>query len=99
MSEHEAYQLKMEAMLAEWPHRIELMAERTPTIVPAKRPVYEGLITLMREKYQEAVRRLSEYRAAAETAWPDARKNLERAWSDLANAYEKALCQFEGVKN
>ena len=99
MSESEAYLLKMDAMLAEWPHRIEMMAERTPTIVTAKRPVYEGLIKLMREKYQDCLRRLSEYRAAAASALPESRLNLERAWSDLANAYEKALCQFEGVKN
>lgn len=99
MSEYQAYQLKMEALLAEWPHRIELMAERAPTIVPAKRPVYDECLKKMRDAYEDSRRALAADQASGESERPEARKSLERAWSNLANAYEKALCQFEGVKN
>jgi hypothetical protein len=99
MSERLAYQSKMEAMLTEWPERMALMEGRAPAIPAAKREVYSGWLKQMREKFEETQRKLAEYRAAADAAWPEARKNLERAWSDLANAYEKALTQFDGVKN
>lgn len=99
MSERVAYQSKIEALLTEWPERIALMEGKAGTIAPAKREVYAGLMKQMREKFEDIRRKLSDYRAAGDAAYPEARKALERAWSDMANAYEKALCQFEGVKN
>jgi hypothetical protein len=99
MSERLAYQSKIEAMLNEWPERMTLMEGRVWAIPAPKREVYAELMKQMREKFEEVRLKLADYRNAGDSAWPETRKNLERAWSDLANAYEKSLCQFEGVKN
>ena len=99
MSERLAYQSKIEALLNEWPEKIALMESKKDSIVPPKRETYSGLLKQMRDGLEEVRRKLADYRSASESSGPEARKNLERAWSGLANAYEKALCQFEGVKN
>ena len=99
MSERLAYQRKMEALLEEWPAKISFMESRAPTIATDKRAVYDGLLKLMREKLDENRRLLDASESAGEAGWTEAEPRLKRAWSDLANAYEKALCQFEGVKN
>lgn len=97
MSERDVVERKMGTMLGEWPERLALMESRAPAIPGARRAVYDDLLAKMRANYGEAVRALGDYRSAA--AEPPARQRLERAWSDLVNAYEKALTQFEGVKN
>lgn len=99
MSERFAYERKIEAMLTEWPERIAFMERRTHAIPETRRVVYTGLVERMRETYAQTRRHLDEYRSANDSAWPQAQKTLERSWNDLASAYEKALCQFEGVKN
>jgi hypothetical protein len=99
MSEALAYQRKMEALLSEWPGKISFMESRTSVIAPDRRAVYEGLLKTMREKLDETVRLLEESRARGHEGADEGRQRIERSWYELANAYEKALCQFEGVKN
>jgi hypothetical protein len=99
MSERDVVERKMGTMLGEWPERLALMESRAPAIPDARRGVYNDLLAKMRANYGEAVRALGDYGSAAAAAEPQARQRLERAWSDLVNTYEKALTQFEGVKN
>lgn len=98
MSEYEAYERKMTALLAEWPDRMALMESRAPAIPESRRATYHEILAEMRARYGDAVRALSEFRGAAAGSEP-ARAALEKSWANLAAAYEKALCQFEGVKN
>lgn len=99
MNEAFAYQRKMEALLSEWPGKISFMESRAPVIATEKRAVYDGLLKTMREKLDETERFLADARARGPEAWDEGRQRIQRSWNELANAYEKALCQFEGVKN
>ena len=99
MNEAVAYQRKMEALLSEWPGKISFMESRASVIAAEKRTVYDGLLKTMREKLDETERFLADSRARGPEGWEEARQRIQRSWYELANAYEKALCQFEGVTN
>src|SRR5690242_8595488 len=98
MEDREGFEEKMAALLAEWAVKIEFMADRARVIAPEKRAAYDGFVAAMRLRYGDAARALADLKSGR-NAGPGAQASIDILWKHMTNAYEKALCQFEGVHN
>ena len=98
MTEAAAYQSKMADLLNEWRDKVAYMETKSPGISPDKRAAYEAQVAVMRARHAEAV---SVFAGGASglASWTEVQPKVQALWKQMTNAYEKALCQFEGVKN
>ena len=97
MSDKQALELKMEAVLSEWAVKLLESEKRAPFVKPGAKDAYVQYMNTMRAKLLESKTRLNELKAATESNWAPAGQALEKSWSEFVAAFSKSLIQFEGA--
>lgn len=88
----ELLQRRLETQLKEWSTRIDHLraeAERDMADAELREEIYEKL-QILRDKHAAAMKKLEELQRSGEKAWKSVRKDVDRLWSDLQDAFENA---------
>lgn len=91
----QAYQEKLEAQLAEWDARLDLIKAKAKGLEGEAKIEYENQLQALQHQRQEALARLKDLRRRSELAWEDLKDGTERAWGELGKAMESFASRFK----
>ena len=94
MEMKDAYQDKMEARLREWQARIEVLKARADQAEAGQKIRYQEEIESLRTQQQQVQEKLGELRTASADAWEEVRTGVEKAWTNLQDATQRATDKF-----
>jgi hypothetical protein len=95
MATKEAYRQKLEAQLAEWDARLDVLNARARKASADVRIEYENELQGLKRQRERAHETLAELGRRSETAWEDMKVGAERAWGEMAGALEKVTARFK----
>lgn len=95
MATKEAYQKKLEAQLAEWDAKLDVLAARARNATAAARISYEDELESLRARRADAHTALQELGKRGEDAWEDMKDGIEKAWDDMGKAMERIAARFK----
>jgi chromosome segregation ATPase len=95
MATKEAYRQKLEAQLAEWDARLEVLNARARKASADARIDYENELQGLKRQRERARDTLAELGRRSENAWEDVKTGAERAWDDMASALDKVAARFK----
>ncbi len=91
----QAYREKFEAQLQEWDAQLDLMKARASKLKADAKIEFEGQLTALQQKRQQAIAKLEDLSQRSEDAWDDLKAGTERAWSELAKAMDSIAVRFK----
>ena len=94
MSKKEAYEKKLEAQLKEWKTDIDKMKAKAEKADAEARLEYYKQIEDLRSKQEAVQKKLTELKAAGESAWEDLKSGIDLAWTSLAESIKSARSRF-----
>lgn len=86
----EVLQRRLETQLKEWSTRIDHLkaeAERDMADAELREQLYDRLQKL-RDMQRVAIEKLEELKRSGKNAWKSAKKDIDRLWSDIQDAFE-----------
>jgi len=95
MNATDAYVKKIEARLEELDAEIDRMKAQAKGAEAEVQLEYIRHLSELREKREEAGRKLKELRAAGDDALGDIQAGMENAWKELKNAIDQAKTRFK----
>jgi chromosome segregation ATPase len=95
MATKEAYRQKLEAQLAEWDARLDVLNARARKASADARIDYENELQGLKRQRERARDTLAELGRRSENAWEDVKTGAERAWDDMASALDKVAARFK----
>jgi len=95
MPEKKDFLEKQKAQIAEWSKQIdELMQTAKNARVDASVRI-ENYIEDLRERLEDLRLKMEDVKKSGDTGWHDLRTGMEKAWKDLAAAFDKAKSRFK----
>jgi hypothetical protein len=94
MSKKEAYEKKLEAQLQEWKTDIDKMKAKADKADAEAKLEYYKQIEELRTKQEAAQKKLTELKAAGESAWEDLKAGIDLAWTSLGESIKSARSRF-----
>jgi chromosome segregation ATPase len=94
MSKKEAYEKKLEAQLQEWKTDIDKMKAKADKADAEAKLEYYKQIEDLRTKQEAAQKKLTELKAAGESAWEDLKSGIDLAWTSLGESIKSARSRF-----
>ncbi|MFZ2632319.1 MAG: hypothetical protein WA081_09980 [Desulfosalsimonadaceae bacterium] len=95
MTEKKDFLEKQKAQIAEWNKQIdELMQAAKKAKVDAS-VKFENYIDDLRERLEDMRLKMEDVKKSGDTSWHDLRTGMEKAWKDLAAAFDKARSRFK----
>ena len=95
MATKEAYGKKLEAQLAEWDAKLDVLAAKARNATAAARISYEDELESLRGKRAQALSALQELGKRGEDAWEDMKDGVKKAWDDMGKAVERIAARFK----
>lgn len=95
MATKEAYRQKLEAQLAEWDARLDVLNARARKASADARIDYENEVQGLKRQRERAHETLAELGRRSETAWEDVKVGAERAWDEMGKALDKVAARFK----
>ncbi|MDO9263734.1 MAG: hypothetical protein Q7U02_07195 [Desulfosalsimonadaceae bacterium] len=95
MTEKKDFLEKQKAQIAEWNKQIdELMQAAKKAQVDAS-VKFENYIDDLRERLEDMRLKMEDVKKSGDSGWHDLRTGMEKAWKDLAAAFDKARSRFK----
>ena len=94
MASKDAYDQRLEAQMAEWQAKIDLLKARAERSEAENRIAYHEQVEALQQRREEIKAKLEELRDSGEDAWADIRSGTESAWKALDAAISRALQRF-----
>ena len=94
MSRKDAYEKKLEAQLKEWKTDIDKMKAKADKADAEAKLEYYKQIEDLRTKQEAAQKKLTELKAAGESAWEDLKAGIDLAWKSLGESIKSARSRF-----
>jgi len=94
MATKEAYRKQLEARLAEWDARLDLLAAKAKKATTDARIDYENELGALKRQREHAVQMLSELARRGEGAWDDVKVGAEHAWDEMSRAVDRLAARF-----
>ncbi|MCF8114716.1 MAG: coiled coil domain-containing protein [Desulfotignum sp.] len=94
MSKKEAYEKKLEAQLKEWKTDIDKMKAKADKADAEAKLEYYKQIEDLRSKQEAVQKKLTELKAAGESAWEDLKSGIDLAWTSLGESIKSARSRF-----
>ena len=94
MEMKDAYQDKMEARLREWQARIDVLKAKADQAEAGQKMKYHEEIESLRTQQQQVREKLGELRTASADAWEEVKTGVEKAWTNLQDATQRAADKF-----
>ena len=95
MATKEAYRQKLEAQLAEWDARLDVLNAQARKASADARIDYENELQGLKRQRERARETLAELGRRSETAWEDVKVGAERAWDEMGKALDKVAARFK----
>ena len=95
MATKEAYRQKLEAQLAEWDARLDVLNAQARKASAEARIDYENELQGLKRQRERARETLAELGRRSETAWEDVKVGAERAWDEMGKALDKVAARFK----
>jgi hypothetical protein len=95
MATKEAYRKQMEARLAEWDARLDLLAAKTRKATADAQIDYENELDALKRQREHAVETLAELARRSEGAWDDVKIGAERAWDEMGKTIDRLAARFK----
>jgi predicted nucleic acid-binding Zn-ribbon protein len=90
MSEKDQYAKKAKAKIDEWNADIDKMKVKMDAAEADAKIEYQQQLDEMRAQRDEAEAKLKEVREAGDEAWDDMKAGVDKAWSSISDAFERA---------
>jgi len=94
MSDQQAYIDKYKAQLDQWEAEIESLKAKAAETSAETRIEYEKQIGDLQEKISEHRRKMEEASEAGSDAWQELKAGLDKAFTELQSAWDKAVSRF-----
>ena len=94
MSRKDAYEKKLEAQLKEWKTDIDKMKAKADKADAEAKLEYYKQIEDLRTQQEAAQKKLTELKAAGESAWEDLKSGIDLAWTSLGESIKSARSRF-----
>jgi hypothetical protein len=85
----------MEARLAEWDARLDLLAAKTRKATADARIGYEIELYALKRQREHAVETLAELARRSKGAWDDMEVGAERAWDEMGKTIDRLSARFK----
>jgi hypothetical protein len=85
-----AYQQQMEAQFKEWSAKVDVLKAKAERAEARVKVGYYDVIEQVRTKQQQLRQRLDMLRNAGTGAWEDLKGGVEKAWTELKTAFDRA---------
>ncbi|MCF8093714.1 MAG: coiled coil domain-containing protein [Desulfotignum sp.] len=94
MSKKEAYEKKLEAQLKEWKTDIDKMKAKADKADAEAKLEYYKQIEDLQSKQEAVQKKLTELKAADESAWEDLKSGIDLAWTSLGESIKSPRSRF-----
>lgn len=95
MSEKKEFLEKQKAQIADWNKQInELIQTAKKTQVDAS-VKFENYIEDLKERLDDVRLKIEDVKKSGDSSWHDLRTGMEKAWKDLADAFDNAKSRFK----
>ncbi len=91
----DAYLEKLKAQLDEWNADLDKLDAKVRGATADAKIKYEKRMASIRERRDEATRKMAEIESAGENAWEQLKEGADDAWSRLKKAVKEAKSQFK----
>jgi uncharacterized coiled-coil DUF342 family protein len=95
MEDKDAYIQKLHARLDEWNAEIDKLKSKADKAEAESRIEFQKQIENLRQRRQEAEKKVDEVRAAGEWAWEDLKSGVQLAWDAMEQALKSARTRFK----
>jgi len=95
MEDKDAYIQKLHARLDEWNAEIDKLKAKADKAEAESRIEFQKQIENLRQRRQEAEKKVDEVRAAGEGAWEDLKSGVQLAWDAMEQAIKSARTRFK----
>lgn len=95
MATKEAYRRQLEARLAEWDARLDLLAAKARKATADAQIDYENELGALKRQREHAFETLSELARRGEGAWDDVKVGAERAWEEMGRTIDRLAARFK----
>lgn len=95
MNTREEYIQKLKSKLDEWDDDLATLETNAEKAEGELKREYSKQIEAIKERRQEAMRKLDELRSASEDAWEDLKEGMETSWEAMDEAVEEAVARFQ----
>lgn len=95
MNTREEYIQKLKSKLDEWNDDLATLETKAEKAEGDLKKEYSKQIEAIKERRQEAMRKLDELRSASEDAWEDLKEGIETSWEAMGKAVKEAVARFK----
>jgi hypothetical protein len=95
MASKQAYRQKLEATLAEWDAKLDVLSAKTKKATADGRINYENELEALKGKRAAARKTLEEFGQRGEHAWEDMKDGMEKAWDEMGKALDRVADRFK----
>jgi len=96
MSTRDEFVAQMQAKLDEWNAEIEELEAKARKQKAQATADYHARIAELKDKRDEAAKKLKEVQNASDDAWEELKTGAERIWDDVKQTYEETRRAFSG---
>jgi hypothetical protein len=94
MATKEAYRQQLEARLAQWDARLDLLAAKARKATADAQIDHENELGALRRQREHAVATMTELAKRSEGAWDDVKVGAERAWDEMGKTIDRLAARF-----
>jgi len=94
-NKRKAYEDKLDAQLAEWNAKIDLLKAKADKATAEAKIEYYKTIESLQHKQADAKAKLQELKTSGDEAWEDIKAGAEKAWTEVKDAYHDASSRFK----
>lgn len=91
---YEAYKAKMRKQVSELDIQIQQLKLKAQTVKAEKQQQYEAMIADLETKRNSIQSRIDEFRSNSADAFDELKEGIEKAWTELTRAFDKAKASF-----
>ena len=95
MTRKDEYVQKLHAKLDEWSAEIDKLKAKADKTSAESRIEYQNQIKNLKQKRQEAEKKVDELRSAGEGAWEDLIAGVQLSWDTMEEAVKSARSKFK----